>query len=130
MPKHKSSPKNNPSHADEAERGALASTPLELNEVSGKAPRHAVAMTNKAELGRRLKRIEGQVRGVAQMVADERYCPDILAQLSAIDAALAAVGQGLVANHLRHCARHALHSDDEATREAMIDELIHLLRRR
>ena len=93
-------------------------------------PRHAVAMSNKDDLLRRLRRVEGQVRGVAQMVEDERYCPDILAQISAIDAALQGVAQGLVANHLRHCATHALYSGDPAVREAMVDELITILKRR
>ncbi len=87
-------------------------------------------MSNKDDLLKRLKRVEGQVRGVAQMVEDERYCPDILAQISAVEAALQGVAQGLVANHLRHCATHALHSTDPSVRDAMINELITILKRR
>jgi DNA-binding FrmR family transcriptional regulator len=100
--------------------------PEEADATEG-APKRAVAVDHKAGLLRRLKRIEGQVRGVHQMVDDERYCPDVLDQISAIEAALHAVSRALVKNHLRHCATHALRSDDEATRERMVDELVAIL---
>src|SRR5271155_5172516 len=58
----------------------------------------------------RLKRIEGQVRGIHEMVADDRYCADVLGQLSAIQEALRAVGRELIRNHIRHCATTAIHS--------------------
>jgi len=105
-----------PEDADEAE-------PLEADP----GPKRAVAVDDKAGLLRRLKRIEGQVRGVHQMVDDERYCPDVLDQISAIEAALHAVSRALVKNHIRHCATHALRSDDEGTRERMVDELVAIL---
>jgi DNA-binding FrmR family transcriptional regulator len=99
------------------------STPPE----EGPGAKRAVAVDDKAGLVRRLKRIEGQVRGVQQMVQDERYCPDVLAQIAAVEAALHAVSRALVKNHLRHCATHALRSDDEETRERMVDELVAIL---
>ncbi len=57
----------------------------------------------KDELLRRLSRIEGQVRGVARMVEEERYCTDVLTQISAVRAALDKVALGLVDGHVRHC---------------------------
>jgi CsoR family transcriptional regulator, copper-sensing transcriptional repressor len=76
----------------------------------------------------RLNRIEGQVRGIQNMVKDDRYCADILGQLSAVHAALRAVGRELLRNHLKHCATQAIKSsDDEA--ESMYDELVDLMYR-
>ena len=73
----------------------------------------------------RLRRIEGQVRGVHKMVEEERYCADVLGQLSAIHEALRAVGRELIRNHLRHCATHAIQSGG-APADAMYDELVDL----
>jgi DNA-binding FrmR family transcriptional regulator len=61
---------------------------------------------SKDELRRRLARVEGQVRGVAQMVEDERYCVDVLTQIGAIQAALDKVALGLLDDHVRHCVVH------------------------
>lgn len=77
---------------------------------------------------RRLKRIEGQIRGVHQMVEDERYCADILDQLAAIQSALRAVGHEVLRNHLRHCATAAIRQG-EAEADAMYDELVNLMRK-
>jgi len=71
----------------------------------------------------RLKRIEGQVRGVQRMVEEERYCADTLMQLSAIQESLRAVAQVLLRNHLQHCAADAIRSNDRERRETMYDEL-------
>jgi CsoR family transcriptional regulator, copper-sensing transcriptional repressor len=73
----------------------------------------------------RLRRIEGQVRGIHDMVEQERYCADILGQLSAIHEALRAVGRELIRNHVRHCASHAIHAGGNDA-EAMYDELVNL----
>lgn len=73
----------------------------------------------------RLRRIEGQVRGIHEMVEQERYCADILGQLSAIHEALRAVGRELIRNHVRHCATHAIHAGGTDA-EAMYDELVNL----
>lgn len=64
---------------------------------------------------RRLKLIEGQTRGIARMVEDDRYCIDILTQISAIHSALDAVSMGLLEDHLGHCVAHAIkHGGPEA----------------
>jgi DNA-binding FrmR family transcriptional regulator len=76
----------------------------------------------------RLKRIEGQVRGVQKMVEEDRYCADIVGQLAAIHEALRGVGRELMRNHLRHCAADALRTGGERAEE-MYDELIDLMYR-
>ncbi len=75
---------------------------------------------------KRLRRIEGQVRGLQKMVEDDRYCADVLTQISSVQEALRGVGRELMRNHLRHCAASAIRAgDDEA--EAMYDELVDLM---
>ncbi|HEY0565782.1 MAG TPA: metal-sensitive transcriptional regulator [Terriglobales bacterium] len=74
----------------------------------------------------RLKRIEGQVRGVAKMIDEERYCPDVMMQLSAIHESLRAVGQLMLRNHLEHCATDALRSRDKDRAAQTYDELTKL----
>jgi DNA-binding FrmR family transcriptional regulator len=75
---------------------------------------------------KRLRRIEGQVRGLQRMVESDRYCADIMMQVSSVQEALRAVGRELMRNHLKHCASTAIRAgDDEAT--AMYDELIDLM---
>ncbi len=76
----------------------------------------------------RLRRIEGQVRGLQRMVEGERYCADILTQLSSVQEALRAVGRELLRNHLRHCATEAIRRGG-AEAEAMYDELVVLMDR-
>jgi DNA-binding FrmR family transcriptional regulator len=73
----------------------------------------------------RLRRAEGQIRGIHKMVEDDRYCADVLGQLSAVHEALRAVGRELIRNHLRHCATQAIHAGG-APAEAMYDELVDL----
>lgn len=75
---------------------------------------------------KRLRRIEGQVRGVHKMIEEDRYCADIMAQISSVNEALRGVGRELMRNHLRHCATTAIRAgEDEA--EAMYDELLDLM---
>jgi len=76
---------------------------------------------------KRLKRIEGQVRGLARMVEQDRYCPDIMVQISSVQEALRAVGRGLMRNHLRHCASQAIRQGNPARAEATYDELMKLI---
>ena len=78
---------------------------------------------------KRLRRIEGQVRGLQRMVEEERYCADIMTQIASAQQALRAVGQELMRNHLKHCAARALTSEDPAEAEAMYDELLDLMYR-
>lgn len=75
---------------------------------------------------KRLRRIEGQVRGLQKMVEEERYCADIMMQISSVHEALRAVGRELMRNHLKHCATTAIRSD-KAHAEAMYDELVELM---
>jgi DNA-binding FrmR family transcriptional regulator len=74
----------------------------------------------------RLRRIEGQIRGLHKMVEDDRYCADILGQLSAVHEALRAVGRELLRNHLKHCATDAIKKGSTKA-EAMYDELVELM---
>ena len=94
------------------------------------AERNAVAVDSDAKERNlaRLKRIEGQVRGVQKMVQEDRYCADIVGQLSAIHEALRGVGRELMRNHLRHCAPPAFQQGG-AQAEKMCDELIDLMYR-
>ena len=75
---------------------------------------------------KRLKRIEGQVRGLQRMVEEDRYCPDIMTQISSVHEALRAVGRELMKNHLRHCAAAAVRSSDEQANE-VYDEIVDLM---
>jgi CsoR family transcriptional regulator, copper-sensing transcriptional repressor len=83
----------------------------------------------KAELAKRLARIEGQVRGIARMVEEERYCIDILTQLAAVERALDAVGLKILDEHVRHCVGGALASGDEAEARRKTDELLEAVQR-
>ena len=74
----------------------------------------------------RLRRIEGQVRGLHAMVEEERYCADILTQISSVHEALRGVARELMRNHLKHCAASAIREGAERA-DAMYDELIELM---
>ena len=86
-------------------------------------------VANKDALARRLSRIEGQVRGVARMVADERYCIDVLTQISAIQAALDKVALHLLDDHVRHCVADAHGDDMEAKTTELMEAVARLTRR-
>ena len=75
---------------------------------------------------KRLRRIEGQVRGLQKMVDEDRYCADILTQISSVHEALRSVGRELMRNHLKHCAASAIKTGD-AEAEAMYDELVEMM---
>jgi DNA-binding FrmR family transcriptional regulator len=85
--------------------------------------------TNKAKLLNRLSRIEGQVRGVARMVEEERYCIDVLTQLQAARAALARVETEMLKDHLGHCIESAIVAGDAVEQRRKAAELIELLER-
>jgi DNA-binding FrmR family transcriptional regulator len=76
---------------------------------------------------RRLRRIEGQVRGLHKMVEDERYCADIVIQLASVQEALRGVAKSLMRNHLHHCAAQAIREGTEQEATAMYDELLDLI---
>jgi DNA-binding FrmR family transcriptional regulator len=75
----------------------------------------------------RLRRIEGQVRGLQKMVEEDRYCADIMMQIASVQEALRGVARNLMKNHLQHCAAKALRSGKKEETEAMYGELLELI---
>lgn len=71
---------------------------------------------------KRMKRIEGQARGIAKMIDDDKYCIDVLTQISALTRALQSVATGLLDDHLQHCVLDAAKAGDEAAAKAKIAE--------
>ncbi len=96
---------------------------------SNGSPRRAAAVDPeiKAANRNRLRRIEGQIRGLQKMVEKDRYCADILVQIASVQQALRAVSRSLMRNHLRHCATLAIRQGSPRKAEAMYDELIDLI---
>ena len=84
---------------------------------------------DKAKLVARLNRVEGQVRGIARMVEEDRYCIDVLTQLQAVRAALARAETEMLRDHLSHCIEGAIVSGDAAEQRKKAAELIALLER-
>lgn len=76
---------------------------------------------------KRLRRIEGQIRGLQKMVEEDRYCADIITQVASAQEALRGVARNLMKNHLHHCAAKALKSGKKEETEAMYDELLELI---
>lgn len=111
-----------------------ASKPARVATAKEKAPQttprkaHAVDAAIKTAALKRLRRIEGQIRGLQRMVEEERYCADIVVQVASVQEALRAVSRELMRNHLRHCASHAL-AGDGPQRGAMLEELLDLMYR-
>jgi DNA-binding FrmR family transcriptional regulator len=84
---------------------------------------------NKDDYVKRLRRIEGQVRGVQRMVDDDTYCIDVLTQISAINRALQSVAVGLLDEHVRHCVRDATLGDDPERAAEMVTEATRAIER-
>jgi CsoR family transcriptional regulator, copper-sensing transcriptional repressor len=117
----------------------MATKKTSLRDISAKKPtsssgidsseRKAVGVDEeiKASNLRRLSRIEGQIRGIQRMVEEDRYCADILTQISSAQEALRAVARALMRNHLAHCATHAIRTGSEEERHAMYDELLDII---
>jgi len=84
---------------------------------------------NKAALVTRLHRIEGQVRGIEKMVDDDRYCIDILTQISAATTALESLAVQILDDHVRHCVADALASGDKEAAAAKTEELLEAVQR-
>ena len=84
---------------------------------------------DKAALVRRLHRIEGQVRGIERMVEDDRYCVDVLTQISAVTTALESLAFLVLDDHVKHCVADALASGDEAGSAAKAQELLDAVHR-
>ena len=83
----------------------------------------------KASVGKRLGRIEGQVRGLSKMVEEDRYCIDIVTQISAVRAALRRVEEEVLKDHVAHCVEHAIASGDKADQREKIAELMDVIGR-
>jgi DNA-binding FrmR family transcriptional regulator len=75
----------------------------------------------------RLRRIEGQIRGLQKMVEEDRYCADIITQVASVQEALRGVARNLMKNHLHHCAAKAMQSGKKQETEAMYNELLELI---
>jgi DNA-binding FrmR family transcriptional regulator len=84
---------------------------------------------HKAQLAKRLARIEGQVRGIARMIEDDRYCIDVLTQLSAVETAVEAVAMKVLEDHVEHCVAGALASGDKAQADEKSRELLEAVQR-
>ena len=96
---------------------------------SPKAAAHhhpVVARSDAADLAKRINRIEGQVRGIGKMIAEDRYCIDILTQVSAVQSALDALALQLLEHHLHGCVAHAIKSGDG---DHAIDEALTVIRK-
>jgi DNA-binding FrmR family transcriptional regulator len=83
----------------------------------------------KGSCGKRLNRIEGQVRGLAKMVDEDRYCIDIITQIAAVRAALDRVEDEILRDHVAHCVQHAIESGDKAHQRQKIAELMDVVSR-
>jgi DNA-binding FrmR family transcriptional regulator len=83
--------------------------------------------STKASCMKRLSRIEGQVRGLSRMVEHDRYCIDIVTQLSAVRAALRRVEQEILRDHVGHCVKQAMRSDDLEDQDRKVQELMDVL---
>ncbi|RDY29124.1 transcriptional regulator [Romboutsia weinsteinii] len=84
-------------------------------------------VNDKEALIKRLKRIEGQVKGIQNMVEEERYCVDILVQISAIRSAINKVGTLILDNHVKGCVMSSIKNDDSEQAEETINELINTI---
>ena len=84
---------------------------------------------SKASSLKRLRRIEGQVRGIARMVEGDRYCIDVITQLAAVRAALRAVEGEILKDHVAHCVEHAIVRGSKAEQRRQVAELIDVLSR-
>lgn len=96
---------------------------------SSPRPRKALAVDPDLKLSntKRLRRIEGQIRGLQKMVAEDRYCADIIVQIASVQEALRAVARSLMKNHLVHCATHAMSSGKPEESAPLYDELLELI---
>jgi len=115
-----------PGHSHDA-AGDVTSSP---EPGGGHAPHrlaHGVEPALQAKALARLRRIEGQVRGLQRMVDEGRYCADILTQLSSVQEALRGVGKLLMRNHLQHCVTAALRSGDRLDAEQAYAEVLDLM---
>jgi CsoR family transcriptional regulator, copper-sensing transcriptional repressor len=102
-------------------------SPPNVRRISKTRPAHPlVARADRAPLAKRLRRVEGQVRGIGKMIDEDRYCIDVLTQVSAVQAALDALALQLLEHHLHGCVQHAVKSGDG---ERAIEEALGVIRK-
>jgi DNA-binding FrmR family transcriptional regulator len=115
-----------------------AKPPRKARRAAGSRPERAIAGNRRAiavdpDLKSanltRLRRIEGQIRGLQKMVEEDRYCADVIIQIASVQEALRSVGRALMKNHLHHCASEAIRHGDEGEAAAMYEELLELVYR-
>jgi len=111
------------------DRGAVETTKSVEAAAGGGAARHAAGITPELQdrALARLRRIEGQVRGLQRMVSEGRYCADILTQIASVHEALRGVGKLVMRNHLEHCITGALRSGDPVAAERTYEEILDLM---
>ena len=114
-----------PSARDDATNGAECGCAVR-DAADGSRKALGVDAEIKSRNIKRLRRIEGQVRGLQKMVDEDRYCADILTQISSVQEALGGVGKELMRNHLKHCATGAIRSGGKEA-DRMYDELVDLM---
>ena len=85
-----------------------------------------ISADTKDALSKRLRRIEGQVRGLQKMVDEERYCADVLVQIASVQEALRSVGKMLLHNHLDHCVTDAMRSGEPERAKRVVEEIVEL----
>jgi DNA-binding FrmR family transcriptional regulator len=97
-------------------------------DLHGSGSRTAVGVDPEIKVSnlKRLRRIEGQVRGLQRMIEEDRYCPDVMVQIASVHEALRSVGRALMRNHLRHCVDSAVKAGG-ARAQATYDELLELI---
>ncbi len=86
-----------------------------------------IAHDHSSEL-KRLSRIKGQVEGVAKMIVDRRYCPDIIVQIKAVRSALRSLEANIIENHMKHCVRDAMASRNPQVIQQKLDEIVLLIK--
>ncbi len=117
-------------------RGPADGGPADGGPASGQAAVHPGEpgppwgyVADKEALVKRMRRIEGQARGIERMITEDRYCIDILTQVAAVTTALEAVAEIILDDHVDHCVRHALASGDEAVAAEKTTELLEAVHR-
>jgi len=103
--------------------------PPSAAEAGSSRPYGYVANKDKEALIKRMRRIEGQARGIEKMITEDRYCIDILTQIAAVSTALETVAGILLDDHVNHCVRHALSSGDDAVATEKTTELLEAVHR-
>jgi DNA-binding FrmR family transcriptional regulator len=114
-------------HGGSRGRGALSSADCACASAAGGRKAAGVDPELKDANRKRLRRIEGQVRGLQKMVEEDRYCAEIITQVASVQEALRGVARNLMKNHLHHCAAKALLSGKKEETEAMYNELLELI---